>query len=215
MRTEVIEKTIYQYNELSDSAKERAREWYRTGDDNFEFDAEYVYEDAARIATLMGIDLERTSVSLMGGGHRYKPTIYYSGFWSQGDGACFECTYKYAKGAVKAVTAECGGQDKELIRIAKGLQDVQRKHFYKLVASSKHRGHYYHSGCMEVEVRHYDDEYRDIGDAEDEITQLLRDFADWIYERLEDAYEYRTSDEVVEENILANDYEFNEDGSIH
>lgn len=215
MRTEIIEKTIFKYEELSDEAKEKAREWFTSGDDSFDFDAEYIYEDAARMATLMGIDLERTRVTLMGGGHRYKPTIYYSGFWSQGDGACYECTYKYAKGAVKAITTECGGTDKELIRIAQGLQDVQRKHFYKLVASSTHSGHYYHSGCMSVSVSHADDEYRNIGDAEDDITQLLRDFADWIYSRLEDAYEYRMSDEAVEESILANEYEFDEHGSIH
>lgn len=28
MRTEVIEKTIYKYDELSDAAKEKAREWW-------------------------------------------------------------------------------------------------------------------------------------------------------------------------------------------
>lgn len=207
MRT--IELEVFKFDELSDKAKEKARDWYRQAG---MFDAEFVYEDAARMARLMGIDLERTRVTLMGGGHAYKPTIYWSGFSSQGDGCCWEGVYEYAKGAVKAIKAEYN--DEELIRIAKGLQDVQRKHFYKLTASSVHRGHYYHSGCMQVEVRHSEDEYRDIGDAEGEVTQLLRDFADWIYEQLEAEWDYQNSDETVDENMVCNSYEFYADGGI-
>ena len=91
---------------------------------------------------------------------------------------------------------------------------MQRQYFYKLVASTCHRGHYYHSGCMQVSVEHCEDQYRDIGDAEDEIAQLLRDFADWIYAQLEAECEHVTSDESVEESILANKYDFDEDGGI-
>lgn len=214
MRTVTTTQTLYNYDELSDEAKEKARAWYSDGDD-FQFDAEFVYNDASTIGKLMGIDLDTKPVKLMGGGTRYDPCIWYSGFWNQGDGACFEGTYRYQKGAVKAVGAHTGNSDPELIRIAQGLQDVQKRHFYKLRARTSHRGPYYHSGYMAVEVCHYDDQYRDIGDAEDEITQLLRDFADWIYEQLEAAYEYRMEDEVIEEGIRANEYEFDENGNIH
>lgn len=214
MRTETIQLTLYKFEELSDQAKEKARDWYREGDD-FQFDAEVVYNDASTIGKLMGIDLDTKPVKLMGGKTRHDPCIFYSGFWNQGDGACFEGTYRYQKGAVKAVANHTCNSDPELIRIAQGLQDVQKRHFYKLRARTTHRGHYYHSGCMSVEVYHYDDQYRDIGDAEDEITQLLRDFADWIYEQLEEAYEYRMSDEAVDAGILANEYEFDENGEIH
>lgn len=209
MRTEIIERTLFKFEELSDEAKEVARDWYREGDD-YSFDQEYVYEDASRMGKLMGIDLDTRPVKLMGGGTRYKPCIWYSGFSSQGDGACFEGSYRYQKGGVKAIKAECN--DPELIRIATQLQEVQRQNFYKIRAKTSHRGHYYHSGCMPVDVYHSDDDYRDIGSAEDGITQLLRDFADWIYEQLENAYEYRMSDEAVDESIIANEYEFNEEG---
>lgn len=67
---------------------------------------------------------------------------------------------------------------------------------------------------MQVEVQDRENEYRDIGDDEDDVIQLMRDFADWIYEQLEKAYDYRTSDEAVEESIIANEYEFDENGSI-
>lgn len=209
MRTEVIERTLFKFEELNEVAKEKARDWYREGDD-YSFVQEYVYEDASRMGRLMGIDIDTKPVKLMGGGTRYEPCIWYSGFSSQGDGACFEGSYRYQKGAVKAVKSECN--DSELIRIATELQEVQRRHFYKLRASTSHRGHYYHSGCMSVSVEHYDDQYRDIGSAEDDITQLLRDFADWIYEQLEKAYDYWMSDEAVDDTIIANEYEFTEEG---
>ena len=39
----------------------------------------------------------RDCVQLMGGGSLQKPRIYFSGFWSQGDGACFEGRYAHAR----------------------------------------------------------------------------------------------------------------------
>ena len=207
----VVETNVFQYDELDDRAKERAREWYSRRVFEDSCDWEFVYEDAAEVADILGIDLRQRRVQLMGGGHRYEPSIYFSGFWSQGDGACFEGTYRYAKGATKKIRGYAP-QDKELHRIADELQAVQRKHFYHLTASMNHSGHYYHSGCMSVEVEHNEDRYRDISDAEDDIRQLMRDFADWIYECLSDEYDYQTSDSAVEETIRANEYEFDEDG---
>lgn len=203
---------IFKYDELSDRAKETARQWFCSTAFNYSCDWEFVYEDAARMAEILGIGLRTRPVKLMGGGTRQGLNIYFSGFWSQGDGACFEGTYHYKPGALKAIKAEAP-QDEELQRIARELQAVQARHFYKLTASMSHSGHYSHSGCMDVSVEHSEDPYRDIGDAEDDIRQLMRDFADWIYAQLEKEYNYQTSDEVVEEAILANEYTFDEDGN--
>lgn len=62
-----------------------------------------------------------------------------------------------------------------------------------------------------AEIGDYVDRETDKG--EDEITQLLRDFADWIYEQLEIAYDWENSDDNVAEIIEANGYEFTEDGA--
>ena len=207
----VIETKVLKYDELSDHAKETAREWYSSCVFEDSCNWEFVYEDAAQVAEILGIEIEPRYVPLMNGKSRKTPTIYFSGFGSQGDGACFEGTYRYAKGAPKKIR-EYAPQDKELHRIADALQEVQKQHFYHLTASMKHSGHYYHSGCMSVGVEHNEDPYRDIGDAEDDVRQLMRDFADWIYARLEEEYYYQTSDEVVEEVIRANEYEFYENG---
>ena len=65
---------------------------------------------------------------------------------------------------------------------------------------------------MSVDVEDSENKYRDLGDAEVEVRQLMRDFADWIYGRLNDEYDYQTGDEAVEESIRANEYEFYQSG---
>ena len=210
MRTETTTRTLYKFTELSPEAQQHALE-NQSRFESEDFDSEYIFDDAATIADLFGLDIRQTRKIRNDGSHFYDPTIYYSGFSSQGDGACFEGTYRYAKGATKKIRGYAP-QDKELHRIADELQAVQRKHFYHLIASMNHTGHYCHSGCMSVEVEHNEDRYRDIGDAEGDIRQLMRDFADWIYAALESEYRYQTSDEAVEEAICANEYEFDENG---
>lgn len=202
-----IEKTVFLYSELSEAAQEKAREWYREASECDDFYAETVFEDAARMADFLGIDLRQTRVN----NGDYRPTIYYSGFWSQGDGASFEGQYSYKKGATKLIRQHAP-TDKELHSIADALQAVQKKHFYKLRAKCKQSGHYMNSGCMSVEVWHDGDGYRDIGEAEEDVRQLLRDFADWIYRQLETEYDWGNADAQVIESIEANDYEFTEDG---
>lgn len=196
MRT--IEVQLYQYDELSDSAKQRAREWYL--EDGLGYDWwDFCYEDFCRVAEILGIEIS----CRQGRGAE----IYFTGFYCQGSGSSFVGTYRYVKGAVAKIK-QYAPQDEVLHRIAQALQDVQRRHFYRLEANVGSRRDY----MISVEVYDRDDRYRYIGDAEDEVRDLLNDFNDWMFERLEDEYEYLTSDEVVEESIIANEYEFDEDG---
>lgn len=197
----------YTFDELSDAAKEKAREWYRNGQLDYDW-WEFVYEQADTAAKHLGIDIDRKG--------KHTPAIYFSGFWSQGDGACFEGSYRYKKGWRSALLHEFGPGDtlNELLSIGLALQEIQSKQFYKLEATCRHRGHYQHSGCMSVEVTHADSMYRDIGDDEDYIRDALRLFADWIYARLESEHDWLTSDEQVDEALLANEYTFDEDGGF-
>lgn len=198
MRTEALH--IYKYEELSDCAKANARAWYRNGDDD-NFFAECVIDDAKEVAALMGWEIDK---------------VYYSGFSYQGDGACFEGRLRYKKGCVERVAAYAP-RDEKLQRIAKAWQDLQRRNFYALRASVKHRGHYQHEMCTEFECEDTRSNYGWLQnpEAEDDIKEIARDFMRWIYKRLEEAYEYSVSDEVVAENIIANEYEFTADGKIY
>lgn len=195
MRKETITRDIYTFDELSDAAKERAREWYRSGTFDYEW-WDGVYELANTAGAILGIDIDE---------------IYFSGFWSQGDGACFTGRYQYRKGWKKALSAEFGGELlARLVTIGDELQAAQKAAFFTGTARIEHSGHYYHSGCMRFDC---DIERGNFEDFEDSIQGALRGFADWIYRQLESEYEYLTSDESVDESILANEYEFSEDGA--
>jgi hypothetical protein len=210
--TRIIEKTLYHFDELpSEEAKEAARDWYR-GLINVDEIADS--DDWQEVAGILGIEFATESVRLYGGGTRNQPRIYWSGFNSQGDGASFEGSYSYAKGA-PAKIREYAPEDGELHRIADELQRVQHRHFYQLTAEiSRGPGSnfYSHSGTMLVEVQHPAD--RDLHDAVDAIGDLMRDFADWIYRQLEAQWEYLRSEESVDEMLRANEYEFDADGSL-
>ena len=209
MRTKITARTLYKFDELSEEAQKHALEEQSRFESEI-FDPEFVYDDAATIADLFGLDIRQTRKTRQDGSHFYDPTIYYSGFCYQGDGACFEGSYAYRPGALKAVK-EYAPQDDELHRIVKALQDVQKKNFYQLNARCKHSGHYYHSGCMSVDVERSDGKEMS-PDAEETVKECLRDFADWIYKQLEAEYDYRTGEEACREAIEANDYEFTEKG---
>ncbi len=218
MRQETTTRTLYKFEELSDKAKERAIEKETEAQGEYWDPSDYIYDDFVRMAAILGITIDSRDWTNTYGHKGSTPTIYYSGFWSQGDGACFEGSYEYAKGSVKAMTAETN--DKELIRIARELQALQKPFFYGLTATMKHRGHYSHSGCMEVDTElKWDDgdnwqRWQEVARPWEELTQLMRDFANWIYKSLEAEYDYQTSREQVIESIEANEYEFDEDGNL-
>lgn len=45
-------------------------------------------------------------------------------------------------------------------------------------------------------------------ELETRILNIMRDFAQWIYDGLEKEHEYRLSDEEIENTIRANEYQF-------
>ena len=198
MRTITTETQAYTIHELSETAKENAhKQWLN----NFEFfGAEYVIDEAKQIAALMGWEIDK---------------IFYSGFWSQGDGGCFEGTMRYAKGCYKNV-CEYVPKDTELQRIAKEWQDVQKRAFYALRAKVKQSGHYMHSGCTSFDCTDTRTQwgYLENAEIEESIIQVGRDFMDWIYKQLESAYEYETSLEFFIEECEANNYEFDQSGQM-
>ena len=202
---------VYSFDELSDQAKETARKAFRECalDDEW---WDHIYEEAAHIADILGIDLRTRQINVMGGGIRFEPNIWFSGFSSQGDGACFEGSYSYKKGALKELKSEFP-QDNDLHDIARRLTAIQKKYFFSLKATVNHRGHYYHSNCTDIECD-YDyyvfekfglERYEPLDEDYEELKQVLRNFMDWIYKQLELQYDYLLSDECIDESIEANE----------
>ncbi len=200
--------TLYHFDELSDKAKDKAREWWR------ELEAQdfggfgELYESAEDAAKILGIEFRTHEVPLHGGGKRSEPNISWQ-LHTQGSGACFEGYYSYSREAVKRIKAEFP-QAEVLHRIAAGLQTLQKSNRYQLTAQVSTHGSGVHSNTMDAEV------YRDGSQASDEVTEqvlgLMRDFADWIYEYIRHEYEYRMSDENVDDAIRVNEYTFRADG---
>lgn len=198
MQTITTKTDVFEFSELSYSAKQTAMQWYCDTPDAFW--AESVLEDAKEIGALMGFGIEN---------------IYYSGFYSQGDGACFTGSIRYAKKCAKNVKAHAP-KDKELHRIAQAWQDLQKRNFYALRASVKHRGYYYHEMCTSFDCEDTRRNYGLLQDAtiENEIAEIARDFMRWIYRQLESAYEYETSEENIAEACEINEWRFTENGEF-
>ena len=66
---------------------------------------------------------------------------------------------------------------------------------------------------MSISVERDSPSWQDMtADAEDTVSEALRDLARWLYRQLECEYDYLSSDEVVDETIIANDYTFTDAG---
>lgn len=205
-----VTKQVFQYDELTPAAQSKARDWFRdmldrSGDNEF---AEPVLEEAASIAETLGLDLKTTR------GEMFR----WSGFSSQGDGACFEG--KYAAPASPALPAikEEFPQEFALHALAAELDAFQERYGRRLVAELEHRGNYSHAHSVTIDVFETDEAADDglvnVSPAtEQAIAAELRNFMNWIYRQLEAAFDGEREDSTVADNIRANEYEFEADGS--
>jgi hypothetical protein len=148
--------------------------------------------------------------------------MYFSGFWSQGDGACFEGRVDDWSKFLASVGYTCPA----LIGLACNAWRF----------SVDHRGHYYHENCTsfssdmvnpddftESELDEflvmnspYDTDIQnaafvailkgyDFANLEDELEEEFKRHMRDLYSRLEVEYDYLTSDESVLESLDAND----------
>ena len=186
-----ITRKIYEYQELTPEAQQRARGYYH---ERFEFIHDHVYADAVQAAGLFGLDIAEN--------HKTKsPVIYFSGFYSQGDGAAFSGDYKYSKGALDAVKAYAPC-DEELHRIVAELQSAQRNFFYRAEARVTTQQDNSISVSAEPER------------AETALLGPLQDFADWIHKQLRVERDYQTSDDYIAERFDVNSYYFYASGAL-
>ena len=164
-----------------------------------------VYEQFKHDMDAIGIQVER---------------MYFSGFWSQGDGACFEgcvCDWELF---LKSV----GYTDAALIKHAASYFGLRVTHF----------GHYYHENCTsfgsDIPLPRHDEDEDFIDDYsphergslqeavwlallngysgesfEREFTEAFKDHMRDLYKRLEEEYDYLTSDEAILDSLEAND----------
>ncbi|EIT4643231.1 antitoxin of toxin-antitoxin stability system [Escherichia coli] len=209
--SKIISTTVYTLDELSATAREHARAWYREGGLDYDWYSD-VYDDFGDICRIFGVSLRTRTVRTTGDRYREETCIWFSGFSHQGDGACFEGHYRYQPQAAREIRVHAP-QDSELHRIADALQAIQQRNFWQLQADIHHRGRYYHEYSMVMTVGRNSPTGQEMtDDSEDTVTDALRDLARWLYRQLDAEYDGLSSSASVDEAIRANEYTFNGSG---
>ena len=148
-----IKTTVYDVHELGERAKEKAREWYIydvLSSSGIWYDQ--VFDDFEETCAILGITvLKRTQTCRINNRDitRSQRCIWFSGFASQGDGACFEGDWRHAPAASRRIR-EHAPQDKKLHAIADALTKVQKRNFYQLGAVMTHQG----PGLLHARILH-------------------------------------------------------------
>lgn len=184
---------------MDEKEKQKLIEKYRDINVDYEW-YQYTFDDFIARMEKVGIEVDN---------------IHFSGFYSQGDGACFEGRIHRP---LRFMRKHCPGQYpmiRKLI-VMKGYLNV----------GCTHSGQYYHAESTVFDMNY--EEFWTFLDAKDEMResvievmdeQLNREFDDFyndvknvfrgymneLYHELRDEYEHLTSDDVVWESIVANE----------
>lgn len=218
----VTRTVVYKFNELSPKAKEKARDKWREGIYQDNSWSECTIEEAVEQAALMGITIDKREWTNSYGFKGSSPCVYWRGFSSQGDGACFEGSWSASD--TKADHVADGWGDSEPTRAIKRIAAVFgeiAKDYPEASFKVKHRGHYSHEFETYFTVSLGDtlDNLEGITQekydaVEKTLIDAARDYMRWIYRQLNAEYDYQMSDEAIDESIQCNEVEFNEDGRI-
>lgn len=195
---------IYKFEELSERAKENARDWWRQARDTDDLDN--VIEDAVTCGNLLGIEFDKHAVKLMGGGTRYDPKLWWTLSYCQGDGVSFDGCYKFA---APEKIREHAPVDEVLHGIADRLYKIQKPFDFKLQARITSRSQY---NSITTEVEHPDSEVDVSVEVEKAIDEEMEAFCSWVYKQLRAEDEYQTSAEYIDEIMESNEYTFDVNG---
>ena len=184
MRIEKVK--LYRFEELNEEAKTKALETLRGWNvENCDWYEASFYDWTMKLEEMGYINSD----------------IQFSGFWSQGDGACFSSGIDLAKWL-------------EGRRIKSKYQKLVGKAILTIGTS----GRYSHEYSMGLSLDLLEDLTEKQSILLDELTDIVieeaRDTAKQIYRDLEKEYEYMTSDEALTEYFTDNDYDFEANGKM-
>jgi len=217
-----IEVEVYKYGELSESAQQKAREWYLEGMDYEWWDS--TYEMCIEDGKEKGFYIDK---------------INFSGFYSQGDGACWMGQVDVRQWLETNVPDSIG--------LSAWCQLIQEDVVSKHVSVERSASHYSHENTMlfsdvqdhtdefvddwlmelpsifkGMEVQHLFDiiatdpecKLKSTEDITNAITESAKDYARDIYQRLREEYEYLCSEEMMLDHFDCNDYHFTNEGDL-
>lgn len=191
--------TVYNFVELSETAK-------HTAIDSIRYSNSYLnYDWSEDIKNCFIEDNQYFEIE----------KVYFSGFYSQGDGAMFEYN------AIKEKLIE---EFLETLLIPNWKKNLVR--YARIFGNGTHRGHYYHEYCCEHSIDYNENNLYNIAPnvaefldnlfpmLEEYILERYRDICKELYSKLEKEYDYLMSDTVIEDYILSNELEFSETGKL-
>ena len=220
--SKVIEVEVFKYAELSDSAKQKARDWYLESMDYEWWDS--TYEMAVEDGKEKGFYIDK---------------IYFSGFHSQGDGASWVGQVDVRQWLEENCTDSIGVS----AWCALIQEDVVSKH----IQVTRHSSHYSHEETMgfanvEDDTDSFEDDYtmrltsifkgmkvahlfdiiatddtcpyKGVDDITTAIAISAKDYAKDIYHRLREEYDYLCSEEMMIDHFECNDYHFTNEGAL-
>lgn len=196
-----IELKLYKFDELSKEVQEKVIEKNR--DINVYDDwHEFILEDWIK-EVIPSKGFEATN-------------IYYSGFWSQGDGAMFE---------YDGISDELLNEFIDTLNLSPMRRQWLVNNLYA-GANGKHRGHYSHEKCCSHTI-HWDianahwstNLYKWIESFADDFEAFIidryEDICRELYRALEESYDYLTEERQIVETLYGQDYDYTENGDIY
>ncbi len=192
----------YSWDELSDQAKRKAIDNNR----DINIDNTYWHDDIINDATE---DLYNDGIEYV--------EILYSGFHSQGDGASFTGRVRDPKKWLKVIGME--NIPEEVADLVYARIDRRTSRYYHELTVDLHFEFETDDPTVtcypfgpEIPMEYDLDEIQ--REIEEKGDKWIKSTCRKIYSDLEKEYESLTSDDAVEDALIANDYEYDEDGNI-
>lgn len=196
MRTITIEQTLYNIDDVLNNPTLKEKVLSKHYDINVDFEGwhDYILEECKQ-------ELEKQGF--------LSPEIYYTGFNSQGDGACFKCfDFDF-----ELLLKDYKCKHKKL------LINILKKYVKASINERSNFNRYHHENTLVFNLyiacqscfTHLEKQLAKIESYIEEKRYLL---SINIYNRLQNEYDLLTSESEIIETLKANEYEFLEDGSI-
>ncbi|AFL98148.1 hypothetical protein ACQ1Q1_00250 [Ornithobacterium rhinotracheale] len=208
---EKITISIYKYEELETEVQEKVLREYRHKEVNTTSWWQDTYFDFMKICSKLEIDINPFE-------------IFFSGFYSQGDGSSFACNILDIRKFIQAVREEKWKDyapnqafDFDRLDMDKRVLELIKNGYIDLSFKTYNKHRYYHLHFdWEYTFRNNDKEYPHI---EYQIEKLLKwtesvlnDLNQYLYKELQKEYERLTADEYIIQMFAEEDYQFTDKG---
>jgi hypothetical protein len=179
---EQVQITLFTFDELPEESQQKLIEGFRQ---DYDPDYSHIYHEFIHdMSERYGADISVDN-------------IQWSGFWSQGDGACFTCDFD--EEVIFPILKQELSEDDVAYIEKQGAQ---------LDAKSVRTGrsnYYSHENTVEAELYLYsdsDDTMDEVRETlENKLTEIIRESCRDLYQRLEDYYNEETEDEALKQRI--------------